>query len=202
MSPKLGGILMFFEVGIMRSIVRNLFFALAFLTLAGGAANAQSFAGGKHPSNLRDTEDQIFHKIVMLPNYGLWDHITYQVSGGTVTLAGSTYSLGTKKEAERVVKRVPGVDNVVNNIRELPPSPLDDQIRRQLVVRISEMGGLSRYLETVNPPVRLIVDHGHVALEGVVSTRSDANMMRIAALGVPGVFTVENHLIVKDEMVR
>ena len=186
----------------MRSIVKNLFIALAFLTLAGGAANAQSFAGGKHPSNLRDTEDQIFHKIVMLPNYGLWDHITYQVNDGTVILGGSTYSLGTKKEAERVVKRVPGVQNVVNNIRELPPSPFDDQIRRELVSRIANMGGLSRYLENVNPPVRLIVDHGHVALEGIVSTRSDANMMRMAALGVPGVFSVENHLIVKDEMVR
>ena len=186
----------------MRSIMKFLFAAIAFVVLAGTAANAQTFIGGKRPGSLRAMEDQIFHRILMLPNYGVFDHITYQLNGNTVVLGGSVASLGTRKEAERSVKRIPGVENVVNNIRDLPPSSFDDQIRRRLAVSLSDHGGLGRYLAWTNPPVRLVVDRGRVSLEGYVDNRADANTMNILALSVPGVFSVENHLIVKKEMVR
>src|SRR3954452_21690822 len=137
----------------MRSIMKMFLFAAAFITLAGSAANAQSFVGGKHPTNLRAVEDQIFHKIIMLPNYGLWDHITYQLNGSTVVLGGSVYSLGTRKEAERVVKRMSCVENLVNNIRDLPPSSFDDQISRQLAISLANTGSLSRYFQELNPSV-------------------------------------------------
>jgi hyperosmotically inducible protein len=176
--------------------------AAAFVMLAGTAANAQSFVGGRRPANQQSVEEQIFHEILMLPNYGLFDHITYQVNGSTVILGGSTYSLGTRKEAERVVKRIPGVDSVVNNIEDLPPSPFDDRIRQQLVNQFSRTGGIYRYLQGVNPPVRLVVNRGRIALEGYVDNRSDANTMYIVARGIPGAFDVENHLIVKNDRVR
>lgn len=176
--------------------------AAAFLTLAGTAVNAQSFVGGKRPANLRAMENQIFHKILTLPNYGLFDHITYQMNGSTVILGGSTYSLGTKKGAENTVKRIPGVERVINNIEELPPSPFDDRIRQQLVDQISRMGGVYRYLQGVNPPVRLVVNRGRIALEGYVDNRSDSNLIYMAARGVSGAFNVENHLIVRNERVR
>jgi hyperosmotically inducible protein len=35
-----------------------------------------------------------------------------------------------KSDAENVVKRVEGVTQVINEIKVLPASPLDDQIRR------------------------------------------------------------------------
>jgi len=189
-------------MGIMKSIMKYFLVAAAFLTFAGTAVNAQSFVGGKRPANLRATEDKIFHEILMLPNYGLFDHITYQVNGGTVVLGGSTISLGTRKAAERVVKRVPGVERVINNIEELPPSSFDEQIRRQLVAQLAQTGNVYRYLQGVNPPVRLVVNRGRIALEGYVDNRSDANMMYIAARGVSGAFDVQNHLIVKNERVR
>jgi len=182
--------------------MKFLFAAIAFVVLAGTAANAQTFIGGKRPGSLRATEDQIFHRILMLPNYGVFDHITYQLNGSTVVLGGSVYSLGTRKEAERSVKRIPGVESVVNNIHDLPPSSFDDQIRRRLAATLSNSGGLGRYLAWTNPPVRLIVDRGHVSLEGYVDNRADANTMNILARSVPGVFSVENHLIVRKEMVR
>lgn len=186
----------------MRSLMKFFLMAAAFVTLAGTAVNAQNFVSGKRPANLRAIEDQIYHKILMLPNYGLYDSITVQVSGSTVILGGSTNSLGTRKEAERVVRRIPGVDRVVNNIRELPPSPSDDRIRRQLTAQLARTGGLSRYLQGVNPPVRLIVDHGRISLQGYVDNRSDANTMYIVARGVPGAFDVENQLIVKNDRPR
>ena len=189
-------------LAIMRSIMKFFLIAAAFVTLAGTAANAQSFVGGKRPANLRSVEDQIFHKILMLPNYGVFDHITYQINGSTVILGGSTYSLSTRKEAERVVKRIPGVDRVINNIQDLPPSSFDDQIRRQLLAGLERTGNVYRYIQGVNPPVRLVVNRGRIALEGYVDNRSDANTMYIVARGIPGAFDVENHLIVKNDRVR
>ena len=180
----------------------KIFLISAVFVMAGTAANAQSFIGGKRPANLQSVEDQIFHKILMLPNYGVFDHITYQINGSTVILGGSTYSLSTRKEAERVVKRIPGVDQVVNNIEDLPPSSFDDQIRHQLVASFERTGSVYRYIQGVNPPVRLVVNRGRIALEGYVDNRSDANTMYILARGVQGAFDVENHLIVKNDRVR
>src|SRR5262249_35407016 len=103
------------------------------------------------------------------------------------------------KEAERTVKRIPGVEHVVNNIRDLPLSSFDDQIRRQLVRKMANTGALYRYIQGVNPPVRLIVDNGNIDFEGYVANRSDANMLTILAKGIPGTFRVENHLILTSE---
>jgi hyperosmotically inducible protein len=182
----------------MKSLIKFIFVAIALVSVGGSVANAQSYVSGKRPNNSRSVEDQIFRSILRLPNYGLFDNITYQMQGNTVILGGSVASLGTKRDAERTVRRIPGVERVVNNIRELPPSSFDNQIRRSLVRQFANSPGLYRYLQGTNPSVRIIVDNGHVALEGYVASRSDANTMNILANGVFGVFSVENHLIVDN----
>jgi osmotically-inducible protein OsmY len=53
-----------------------------------------------------------------------------------------------------------------------------------------------------NPSVRIIVDRGHVELEGYVANRGDYNLLNILANGVPGVFSVNNKLVVGKEMAR
>jgi len=182
--------------GKMKSLVKFIFVVIALVSIGGGAVSAQTYAGGKRPGNTKSLDDQIFKSILRLPNYGLFDHITYQLDGNTVILGGSVVSLGTRKQAENTVRRIPGVQRVVNNIRDLPLSSFDNQIRRSLVRQYANSPGIYRYLQGVNPPVRIIVDNGHVALEGYVSSRGDSNTMRILANGIPGVFSVENHLIV------
>lgn len=182
----------------MKSLIKFIFIAIALVSVAGGVANAQTYVGGKRPGNSSSLDDQIRKNILRLPNYGLFDSITYELQGNTVILGGSVISLGTRGDAERTVRRIPGVQRVVNNIRELPPSSFDNQIRRSLVRQFANSGGLYRYLQGVNPPVRIIVDNGHVALEGYVASRGDANTMNILANGVSGVFSVENHLIVDN----
>jgi hyperosmotically inducible protein len=182
----------------MKSLIKFMFVAIALISVAGGAASAQSYSVSGRSSNSRSLDDQIFRSILRLPNYGLFDNITYQLQGNTVILGGSVASLGTKKDAERTVRRIPGIQRVVNNIRELPPSSFDNQIRRSLVRQFANSGGLYRYLQGTNPSVRIIVDNGRVALEGYVASRGDSNMMNILANGIPGVFSVENHLMVEN----
>ncbi|HEY8563837.1 MAG TPA: BON domain-containing protein [Pyrinomonadaceae bacterium] len=173
----------------MRYIRNLLILTFAFLSLLAFDAKAQT------PQT--EIEQKVFKRIIGLPYYGLFDHISYKVDGRTVTLYGKTASLGTRKNAERAVKRIDGVERVINNIDELPPSSFDDQIRRQLVREFSSRGGsLYRYLLGPNPSIRIIVENGRVSLEGYVSNRGDSNLANILANGVSGVFSVRNNLIV------
>ena len=147
-------------------------------------------------TSLTELEKKVRKEIRMLPNYGLFDHIAFKVDGGTVTLYGKTSSLGTMKAAERTVKRIPGVIEVVNNIDELPLSSFDDRIRRQVAREFANAGGVYPYISGVNPPVRIIVENGRVTLEGSVNSESTADLMYLLANRVSGTFGVTNHLVV------
>ncbi len=143
-----------------------------------------------------DLGKQVQKSILKLPRYEVFDNIDFTVDGSVVTLTGKVRNAINKSDAEGGVKRIKGVTSVVNNIEILPVGGFDEKIRRDLYASISRMGGLSRYLWTVNPDVRLIVERGHVTLEGSVYNDGDRNMMRIAALGVSGSFSVTNNLTV------
>lgn len=174
----------------MRLFTKFLIMALAVVTFASASISAQNV-------DARTTLDrQIEKKINMLPYYEVFDYITYKVDGNTVILSGKVLNGSNRKGAEYAVKRIDGVVNVVNNIEYLPAGGFDDTIRRQLYANIANMAGLSRYLHPVNPDIRLIVERGNVTLEGYVSTQTDANLAKIAASTVPGVFSVTNNLVV------
>jgi len=53
-----------------------------------------------------------------------------------------------------------------------------------------------------NPSIHIIVKNGHVTLEGVVSTIGDSRLANITANGVPGVFSVTNHLRIENQGAR
>ena len=163
--------------------------SFAFLALFAFEAKAQT------PQSA--LEQKIFKKIIALPYYGVFDHIAYKVEGSTVTLYGKVASLGTRKDAERAVRRIEGVETVINNIQDLPPSGFDNSIRRQLARAFYTDGGsLYRYLQEPNPSVRIIVENGRVTLEGYVSNKGDSNLANILANRASGVFSVRNNLVV------
>ena len=170
----------------------------AIIALAVASVPAQSFAGSKK-NPTKTIEQQINHELRMLTHYGVFDHITYQVNGGNVTLDGKVYSLGTKRDIAAAVKRIPGVVSVKNNIDELPPSGFDNQIRRQALRTFADKG-LGQYFWEVNPDVRIIVENGHITLEGYVANSGDSNRMNIYANGIPNVFSVKNNLIIGKPM--
>jgi hypothetical protein len=168
---------------------------VAILAFSFISANAQSY-------DLSPTEKAVQKRIFKLPNYGVFDHIAFRVDGDTVTLYGHVAYAPNKKSAQRYVEDVPGIRRVVNEIEILPVGSFDESIRRDLYRSISNYGGLSRYLWTVNPSVRLIVERGHVTLEGYVANKGDYNTMNIVARGVSGVFSVKNNLIVDNDKAR
>ena len=183
----------------MKSFRNYLALGMAVLALSFISVNAQSFSSA---GSTRAIEDQVRKKILKLPRYEVFDSIQYRVNGDTVTLYGKVRNAVNKGDAGRSVKRIPGVTRVVNEIEVLPLGSFDESIRMRLYQSLSNTGGLSRYLWTTNPSVRLIVDRGNVALEGYVANRGDYNTMNIIARGVSGVFSVKNNLIVDNERVR
>ncbi len=182
----------------MRSFIK-LFALTAIIVLSISGLNAQNFAGPRKPE--RTIEQQIAGKLINLTHYGVFDHITFHINNGTVTLNGKVNSIGVKDEAKRAISGMPGVTNVVNNIEQLPPSPFDNEIRRK-ALRTFEDRGPAWYFATPRPEVRIIVENGRITLEGYVSNSSASNTLNILANGISGVFSVQNNLIVGKDTSR
>jgi len=170
------------------------------LTLA-GALTALCVPGFLMASNSNrkpyDLSDKVRHELVMLPYFSVFDNLAYRVDGATVTLYGEVTRPILKSDAGGVVKHIEGVSQVVNNIKVLPLSPFDSQIRRAEYRAIFGYSSLYRYAMGSVPSIHIIVENGHVTLTGVVSNQMDKNLAGIRANGVPGVFSVTNDLQVE-----
>lgn len=160
---------------------------------------------------------QVRKKILSLTDYDVFDWITFQVHGNTLVLEGYASRPILKDEAGRVMKGVAGIESVDNQIKVLPLSDMDNQIRAAEYDKIYRNPALSRYNGNQggyrsfggpmtaavinNPPIgyhaiHIIVNNGHVTLYGIVDSQSDATIAKIQANTVSGVFSVDNDLIV------
>jgi hyperosmotically inducible periplasmic protein len=179
----------------------------------GAAQNAPSNTGQKQePLQTRDSNRnstpqrggsewlhrEVRHELVMLSNLSVFDNLAYRIDGDKVTLLGQVSRPSLKSDAESVVKKVEGVASVDNQIEILPNSPSDDRLRLALYRSIFTDGVLYRYGIQAVPPIHLIVNNGHVTLEGVVSNENEKNLAYIKANSVPGIFSVTNNLQVEN----
>jgi hyperosmotically inducible protein len=178
-------------------------FAVMAMLLSSSAVSAQQDKN-HNDAFVQGTSDesriakQVRHELLMLPYYGIFDDLAFRVDDSTVTLFGAVTRPTLKSDAENVVKRVEGVTNVVNKIEVLPPSPMDDQIRRAEYRAIYGDPSLgTRYGFRALPSIHIIVKNGHVTLEGVVANDFDKNLINTKANAVPNVFSVTNNLRVE-----
>jgi hyperosmotically inducible protein len=160
-----------------------------------------------------------------LTNYGVFDWITFGVHGKTIVLKGFASRPTLKSSAANVLKNIPGVESVDNQIEVLPNSPNDDRIRASVYNRIYTQPSLRKYNAnqgtvaqamgpggrsvammaggiTNDPPrgfhaIHIIVKNGNVTLYGVVNNAMDEAIAGIQANSAPGVFSVDNDLIVQ-----
>jgi len=198
----------------MRYTVRFSFWLLFFFaltTLSVIASAQQSAAAGQaQPSAAQDqsmsadeslspqSQDKLIreirHELILLPYYNVFDNLEFSLNGRTVTLNGQVVQPVTKSDAENAVKRIEGVEKVINNIEVLPPSNMDDRIRRQVYNSIYSYGPLFKYGNMSVPPIHIIVRNGRITLDGVVDSEGDKNVAGMRANQVPGTFGVTNNL--------
>jgi hyperosmotically inducible periplasmic protein len=134
------------------------------------------------------------HELLMIPQLGIFDDLSYKVDGGTVTLTGEVRNPIIKDEAQGAVRQIAGVDRVENKIEILPYSFNDDRIRRQVALAVFRDPWMHEYAVQPVPPIHIIVKNGRVDLEGVVDSQAAKNVAGIRANETPGVFSVDNNL--------
>src|SRR5215213_522488 len=176
-------------------VVLNRFVALVALVVAASVAAAAPAEQLGERAAFEQLAKKVRKELVTLPWYGVFDNLEYAIDGSTVTLSGQVVQPSTRKDAERRVKKLQGVERVVNNIEVLPLSSFDDSIRANTYRAIMGWNSpLFRYGRGVNPSIHIVVNGGHVTLEGVVSSEGDRRLAYMLANSVPGVFSVTNNL--------
>jgi hyperosmotically inducible protein len=169
------------------------------VALASAAIQDNQPAGALNQKSIDRIYKEVRHELVMLPYYGVFDNLAYKVDpDGTVTLLGQVARPTLKSDAENAVKRIEGVEKVVNNIEVLPTSGNDDGIRRATYRAIYGNSVLSQYQLRAVPPIHIIVKNGHVTLEGAVARQMDKQIAGMQANGVHGAFSVTNNLVVDE----
>ena len=161
---------------------------MAAVSLSGGVARAAddaSIARG------------VRHEIVGYPYYTLWDEIGFTVANGQVELEGAVTQPYKKQDIERLMKRVPGIASVADNIKVLPLSDFDVRLRMQVANAIFRDPALSRYAGMGWSPIHIIVDSGHVTLAGTVNTDMEKQIAGMRASQTLSFGTVVNNLVVE-----
>lgn len=198
----------------MSASTRRAFVRQCGAALAGAAMPVGLLAQSSTDASRIDGIRRALHR---LPYYGVFDFLAFRYERGTVTLTGYAYAPRLREDAEAAVKKAPGVDTVTNEIETLPASFNDDRIRRDAFAAIYTDDVLSRYapggpmqarfdaLQFSRWPnmqplgqyaMHIVVKGGRITLVGVVDTTGDRQIAEVRARQIPGVFGVENELLV------
>jgi osmotically-inducible protein OsmY len=179
---------------------------------------------GQTDEELKLTED-VRKRIARLSQYRAFDWISFTVEGTKVTLMGYASRPSLHKSAEKTVSKIKGVTEVDNQIEKLPTSNMDDEIRTRTYMAIYTHPSLQRYApgggmtqstfmheaRTISHwgldasmnmrgphPIHIIVNRGHVALVGFVSSKMDRQIAETQVRSVPDVFSIQNLIQTND----
>ena len=132
--------------------------------------------------------------------YGImFNSLKLNVENGVVTVSGDVRDYSARDSALAIIATEPGVKDVIDEINVLPASIYDDELRLRVARTIYGHPALQKYAIDPQAPIRIVVENGHVRLEGVVDTQTDKQIAGMQASSVPGVFSVQNNLIVAKE---
>jgi hyperosmotically inducible periplasmic protein len=123
-----------------------------------------------------------------------FNFVDVSVKNGAATLTGATRNDVGRDSALWIANNMPGVNDVVDNIKVLPVSGFDDRIRISAVRAIYRDPALGRYASDPAKPIRIVVDNGKLSLYGTVATAMDKQIAGMRAHQVFGAFSVENNL--------
>jgi hyperosmotically inducible periplasmic protein len=187
----------------MKGIVNRVAALFAAVVLAASVVAAAPVEQVGQRTAYEQLAKKVRKELVTLPWYGVFDNLAYEIDGSTVTLSGQVVQPSTRKDAERRVKKLAGVERVVNNIEVLPLSSFDDSIRVGAYRALFGWNSpLFRYGRGTNPSIHIVVERGHLTLEGVVANEGDRRLANMLVNSIPGVFSVTNNLRAESERAR
>ena len=140
--------------------------------------------------------EKIRHELAMMPYISEFDFISFSQMGSDVILTGWTVRATNRSTAYNIVKDIPGVETVTNNIEILPLGSFDMRIRG--AARAALQLGLSRYFWGSGSDIKIVVKNGQIILLGTVASKADSDLAFIRCNSVPGAFKVFNMLRVQS----
>ena len=152
----------------------------------------------KAPKTDNQLAEEVAHAIRMYPRYDIFDWVEGTVHNGVVTLTGAVREPFRKDDYEKVVAEIPGVKRVDNELRVLPLSTFDDQIRWAASRAIYRDPMFAAYAIQANPPIHIIVENGKVTLKGVVANPMDKQVAEARVRTNVMAFDVTNDLQVEE----
>jgi osmotically-inducible protein OsmY len=179
--------------------MKKTLFATLFVSLLSlGTAFASTFADATADKQAPERKDlQVFNDIVtQVDRYTqltIFDSISASVTDGKVVLSGWVTMPYKRDDIEKRVRKVESVMTVDNKIGVLPVSIFDDELRFRIARAIYGHSSFWQYASMANPPIRIVVNRGHVSLEGVVQSNVERMLARSLASGF-GEFGVKNAL--------
>jgi hyperosmotically inducible protein len=142
--------------------------------------------------------EAVAHAIRMYPRYDIFDWVEGTVHNGVVTLTGAVREPFQKDDYGKIVARIAGVKQVCNELRVLPLSTFDDQIRWAAASTIYRDPMFTAYALQANPPIHIIVENGKVTLKGVVATPMEKQIAETKVRTNVMAFDVTNDLQVEE----
>lgn len=167
-------------------------FATLFVSLIGIAWPAVASAQAPERKDLQVFNDIADH-VNRYTQLTIFDSISASVDSGRVVLTGWVTMPYKKDDIEKRVRTVDGVAAIDNKIGVLPVSQFDDELRFRIARAIYSNSSFWHYAAMANPPIRIVVNRGHVSLEGVVQSNVERQLARSLASGF-GAFEVKNEL--------
>ncbi|HEX5412635.1 MAG TPA: BON domain-containing protein [Terriglobia bacterium] len=141
---------------------------------------------------------QARHQVVTYPNYTIFDHITLSATGNQLTIGGEVTQPYKKSTLGNILGGIKGVADLQNNIKVLPTSGMDDQIRLATANRIYRDPMFTNYANQANPPIHIVVENGKVSLYGVVNSKAERQKADMDARFASINFGVKNNLRVSS----
>ena len=125
--------------------------------------------------------------------FTVFDDVAVAADNGVVTLTGRV-TMGYKADdLGRIAGKVAGVTQVKNELKVLPTSLFDEDLRYRIARGIYNNPSFWQYAAMVNPPIHIVVEHGHVTLTGVVNSNVE-RMLAYSIATSSSAFSVKNSL--------
>lgn len=168
----------------MRTLVRIVCLVTALLAAPGGASAQISD---------RALADKVAARVRDYTPFTIFDDVNVSVGAGTVTLSGAVTMPFKREEIGERVAKVDGIRRLVNDLRVLPVSHADADLRTRIAQAIYGHPAFWQYASMARPPIHIIVEAGRVTLTGTVNSEVERSLA-YALAQVPGAFGVTNQL--------
>lgn len=143
--------------------------------------------------------DEVSKAIRSFAFFDIFDWVEGDVKNGVVTLRGAVREPWRKEDYGRLAEDIEGVQSVRNEIRALPLSNYDDQIRISAARQLYGDPRFVRYANRSLPPIHIIVENGKIWLKGNVANRLERQLAETIVRSNVMSFEVINDLAVDSE---